>query len=118
MKTRTWIALLAGVFAVCLGLSVFLLHPRTAAQAQISSQGQVVATVALDVDQEFTVATPDGGENTVTVRGGAIAVTEANCPDQYCVHRGFCSGGAQIVCLPNRLVIRFLGQQTVDGVAG
>ena len=47
-----------------------------------------------------------------------IAVTAATCPDHYCMHRGFCDRGTQIVCLPNRLVIRFLGEQNIDAVAG
>jgi hypothetical protein len=32
--------------------------------------------------------------------------------------RGFCSGGTQIVCLPNRLVIEFLAEQEIDGIVG
>lgn len=119
MKTKTWILLLSALLAVCLGLSAFLLRPRNdAAFAEISSMGKVVKTIDLRIDQQFTVTTPQGGSNVVTVRGGKIAVTEANCPDHYCMDRGFCSGGTQIVCLPNRLVIRFLGEQAIDGVVG
>lgn len=119
MKTKTWILILAAMLAVCLGLSVFLLRPRGASTfAEITSQGKVVQTVDLRIDQQFTVTTSQGGSNVVTVRDGRIAVTEANCPDHYCMDRGFCSGGAQIVCLPNRLVIRFLGEQEIDGVVG
>ena len=118
MKTRTWILLLSALLGVCLGLSVFLLRPREADFAEISSQGQVIRTVNLRTDQEFTVTTPEGGYNVVTVRDGKIAVTQANCPDHYCTARGFCGGGTQIVCLPNRLVIRFLNRQTIDAVVG
>ena len=118
MKTRTWILLLAGLMAVCLGLSAFLLRPREADLAEISSQGKVLKTVDLHLDQEFTVTTPEGGSNVITVRDGKIAVTQANCPDHYCMDRGFCSSGAQIVCLPNRLVIRFVGVQEIDAVVG
>ena len=40
MKTKTWIALIAAIAAVCLGLSVFLLLPGgDAGYAQISSGG-------------------------------------------------------------------------------
>ena len=60
----------------------------------------------------------DSGSNRIEVRDGKIAVTEANCPDHHCINRGFCSGGVQIVCLPNRLVIKFVGEQTVDAVVG
>lgn len=119
MKTKTWIALIAAIAAVCLGLSAFLLLPGVdAGYAQISSGGKVVKTVNLRIDQQFTVTGETGGSNTVTVRDGRIAVTGANCPDHYCMERGFCSGGTPIVCLPNRLVIRFLWEQSVDAAAG
>ena len=112
MKTRTWVLLLASLLVLCLGLSAFLLVP------EISSQGKVLKTVDLHVNQEFTVTTPEGGSNVITVRDGKIAVTQASCPDHYCMDRGFRGGGTQIVCLPNRLVIRFLTRQSVDAVSG
>lgn len=115
MKTRTWIVLIFLLLTVCIFLSLFLLRPREDAHfAQILSGGNAVKTVDLRINQAFTITAPNGGSNTVTVRDGQIAVTEATCPDHYCMERGYCSGGAQIVCLPNRLVIRFLGPQDVD----
>ena len=120
MKTRTWIVIFALLLAVCAGLSVPLLFPsggEEAALAQITSRGEVVATVELAVDREFTVET-EGGYNVISVKDGKIAVTEASCPDHYCMQRGYCSGGTEIVCLPNRLVIKFLGEQSIDAVIG
>ena len=69
------------------------------------------------VDQQLTVES-ENGTNVITVKDGKVAVTEADCPDGYCMERGFCSGGAQIVCLPNRLVLHFIGQSDVDFVVG
>lgn len=118
MKTKTWALLLAAVLAVCVALSFWLLLPGADAQRiEIISEGKVLYTLSLDVDQAVTVTTASG-TNTVTIQNGSVAVTEANCPDHYCMQRGWCSGGADIVCLPNRLVIRFLGEQEIDGVAG
>ena len=118
MKTRTWLLLLLALLAVSLGLGAMLLTAGPeAVRAEIRSDGELIATVDLRIDQEFTVTTPWGGENVVTVRSGAIAVTEANCPDHYCMHRGFCNSGGSIVCLPNKLVISFVGEQDVDFAA-
>lgn len=111
MKTRTWILLLLALLALCLGLSLPLLLGGPASQAEIWSDGVLIARVDLAVERELTVTGPYG-ENVVTVSQGRIAVTQADCPDGYCVARGFCNRGAEIVCLPNRLVIRF-----VDGGA-
>ena len=119
MKTKTWIVLIAVILLVSLGLSIPLLLPgEDAAYAEIYSQGSRIRFVDLSIDQELTVDTPSGGHNVVTVRDGKIAVTEANCPDHYCMHRGFCSSGAQIVCLPNQLIIQFTGELAVDTVIG
>ena len=114
MKTKYWLMIFCALAALCAVLSLPLLSGEQARFAQITSQGQVVATVDLTVDQEFTVAE----KNTVTVKDGAIAVTWADCPDQYCARRGWCTGGSDIVCLPNRMVITFLGDQEIDGAVG
>jgi len=119
MKTKYWIMLLAVILIACIGLSIPLLMPGEAARyAEIISDGQMMQTVDLHIDQEIHITTPEGGSNTITVKGGKIGVTEASCPDHYCMDRGMCSSGVQIVCLPNKLIIRFVGQQAVDSVVG
>lgn len=119
MKTKTWILLLSGVFLLSLLGSFFVLRQRPdAALAQISSSRQVVKTVNLRENQQFTITAENGGVNIITVQDGKIAVTDATCPDHYCMKRGFRASGTDIVCLPNQLVIHFLGAQTVDAAAG
>lgn len=118
MKTKYWIALFLAVALVCGGLTLWLFNAnQNAATAEVWSGGKLIKTVSLQEDQTFTVTSGDR-ENVITVKDGAIAVTQANCPDKHCIHRGYCSGGAQIVCLPNELVIKFVGKQTIDGVSG
>ena len=118
MKTKTWILLFALLLIACLGLSMPLLMPGEAAtHAQITSWGQVIKTVDLHIDQEFTVE-QDTGYNVITIRDGKIGVTAASCPDHYCMKRGMCNSGTEIVCLPNRMTIRFLGVQEIDAVVG
>ena len=119
MKTKYWIALIGLILALCIAASLPLLMPgEPAAGAEIYSGGTLVKTVSLSQDQEFTVTSPGGGTNTVTVSGGKIAVTQADCPDHYCMHRGFVNNGSPIVCLPNGLVIQFTGETGVDFAVG
>ena len=118
MKTRTWILCITLAFLLCAGLSLWLLLPGAPADAvQVFSEGKCLYTLPLNTDTQVTVTTALG-TNVVTVKDGKVAVTEADCPDHYCVKRGFCNSGAQIVCLPNRLVLEFTGGRSVDGVAG
>ena len=116
MKTKYWIAGLCLLLVLCIGLSIPLLLPSEAAvYAEISTEGTVNRIVDLRINQEFTVHS-DAGSNTVTVTDGKIAVTAATCPDHYCMERGYCNSGTPIVCLPNRLVIRFTGEGPADGI--
>lgn len=114
MKTKHWILIFAVLAVVCAAAALPLLFGEEASYAEIHSHGTLIKTVSLSIDQEFTV----DGHNTVTVKDGKIAVTWADCPDGYCVSRGFRSSGGDIVCLPNRLVITFVGEQEVDSVVG
>ena len=119
MKTRTWILIFALLLVICLVSGFYFLKPGDASTlAEITSRGQVVKTVDLRIDQTFTVESGNGGFNVITVKDGAIGVSEATCPDHYCMKRGMCNSGTEIVCLPNRLTIRFLGQQEIDAIVG
>ena len=115
MKTRSWILLLTAIALIFGILGLVLLNTNgQALAAEIYSEGRLLKTVSLIENQEFAVENSHGGSNTVTVKDGKIAVTSATCPDHYCMHRGFCSGGAPIICLPNALEIRFLKDSPVD----
>ena len=115
MKTRTWIILLAVLLALCSVLSFFILFTGEASlTAQVYSDGVLIKTVSLLEDQTFTVPASNGGSNTVEVRDGKIAVTQATCPDHHCIYRGFRNHGPAIICLPNALELRFSPNSQVD----
>ena len=118
MKTKCWIMILAVLLLVSGFFAIMLSRGSQDAQAvQIWSEGKLLHTLPLAVDTQIVVET-DRGSNTVTVRDGKVAVTAADCPDHYCMKRGFCDGGSQIVCLPNRLVLKFTKAASIDGISG
>lgn len=118
MRTKFWIMLMAALVLICLVFTLWLFRPgQEASTITIISDGKVLYTMPLAVDRTLQIRSANG-TNTVTIQDGKVAVTEADCPDGHCMARGFCSGGTQIVCLPNRLVIQFSSEQTIDGVAG
>ena len=64
-------------------------------------------TYDMPLDENATLAVQSStGENTVVVEGGTVRVSEADCPNQDCVHQGEIShAGQQIVCLPHKFVV-------------
>lgn len=51
------------------------------------------------------------GEVRVETRDGKVAITHAECPNHICVRTGWRSrGGEVIVCVPNKTVVRIVGE--------
>lgn len=108
--------LLAAVLAGILGGMRLLEKPEGTA-VQISQDGRILYTIDLASaeDQTFDVEY-EGSTNTIQIQDGRIRVERAECPDQTCVHMGWLSSAAPIVCLPNRLVIEYAQDQGMDAV--
>ncbi|MCD8145080.1 MAG: NusG domain II-containing protein [Oscillospiraceae bacterium] len=111
MKTKTWVLLIAAVFAVLCGVSFALYHIRPQSTvANVYQDGVCILSIDLSAvagTETYTVTDEDGHENTIEVENGRIRISEANCPDQVCVDTGWISGSLKpIVCLPVRLVIQ------------
>lgn len=113
--------LLAIAAVLILAAAVFFLYlPREdapAARANIYQNGELIRSVALSQDQEFTVS----GQytNTITVRDGQIAITASTCPGGDCVRCGWLkSADRSLICLPNGLEIRVLTGSNVDIAVG
>ena len=119
LKTRAWIILLAAA-AVLLAAATYatLSARREGAVAQVVLDGAVLREIDLSRVAEayrFTVETPDGGYNVVSVEPGRIRVSDADCPDQTCVRQGWLSDqAAPVVCAPHRLVIALRGAADAD----
>ncbi len=118
MKTKHWILILCTLFVLFSVLSIrFLLPKERCGYAEIWSEGTLLKTVKLQVDQTFLVESSHG-TNTVAVQNGKISVIQASCPDHYCMKRGECDRGADIICLPNQLVIKFTDPPELDATVG
>lgn len=120
MKTKVIALLLIG--AVAVSGAVLLLRDGTAEGrvARITRDGVLLEEIDLDkVDKPYSFVLEDeSGANTVQVEQGRIRVSEADCPDQVCVNRGWIADGTTpIICLPHKLMIEIVGGE-LDGGAG
>ena len=77
--------------------------------ATVQVGSQVLETVSLGADREWTVAGRHG-DVTLRVEDGAIRVVEASCPQKICVSMGEKRRGGEIIaCVPNALVVQVAG---------
>lgn len=88
--------------------------------AIVRVDGEIVARMPLSRDDELHVEN-NGYHLTVTVRDGAVFISETDCPDRVCEHTGKISKkGAAIVCAPAGVTVTIGkgGNDDADFVAG
>ncbi len=88
----------------------FVLRPSESRMVEIVQDSTVLYVIDLETaeNQEIIITSPEGNTNTVAIRNGEIRISDAQCPDHTCVNMGVLySESLPIVCLPNKLIIRF-----------
>lgn len=118
-KNLIWAAVFAAVIAACL-IFIFLTGGKSGENsAEIYEDGKLVKTIAdLDTEKEYSFEIKtENGTNTVTVGGGSIWVSSADCSNQTCVHAGKISlAGQTVICAPHKLVIKVVGETSADAM--
>ncbi len=110
-QKRNTIILVSAVVVVSLAVVVFqmifLKKEGTYALVQVQQEQRY----RLDLQKETELVVEDEtGFNKIKVKDGAIAVTEADCPDKVCVRTGYISKtGEVIACLPHELTVTISG---------
>ena len=83
----------------------FFLFKTEGKQVVITVDGEVFGTYSISTDQEIEVKT-ERGVNIVAIYDGKVSVSEADCPDKYCVnHVAVDETGETVVCLPHRMIV-------------
>lgn len=116
ISTKTWIIAIGLIFALCVGITTYLLWPRQRENtvvgpiAVVYQNGVLVDVVDLGtVEESYTKVFPgvDDAENTVEFAHGQVRMSHSTCPDQICVSMGWQDGSwfFPISCLPNNVTI-------------
>lgn len=82
---------------------------------QVYRDGVLIRELPLDTD--VTLEISGVYTNTLQIRDGKAAMIHSDCPGADCVHSGAIKDpGRSIVCLPNRVELRIVGDADVDFV--
>ncbi len=121
MKNGRLIAVFAAIIVVCAAVTVILFtHRSDSCRAGVYLDGRLVEVIDLSRTRDGCTLEVEGpiGVTVLTVENGEIFVSRADCPDQICVNHGPLGSGPPIVCLPNRLTVRWLEDEVADAYTG
>jgi hypothetical protein len=105
------------VLLVLSGIGFWLSQARSSGTAEFCEfrLADSVFRVLLPTDTVMALAGPVGTTR-VSISGRTARVLDSDCPNHICVRAGSIGHPGQVlVCLPNRVVVRFVGRE-FDGV--
>ena len=113
--------ILGAVLAVLCGLICWAVYGAdygTGVLATVRVDGEIYGTYDLSEDRTVNI-NKNGNHNCVIIRNNKVLMTEADCPDKYCLKQYRREGGIDknnqtIVCLPNRVVISISGAESAE----
>ncbi|MCP5454745.1 MAG: NusG domain II-containing protein [Thermotogae bacterium] len=106
------------IFIIILALSVLIINKIISSHGitgyEIYYDGRKVAEITKEGRTD--IKDPDG-EHMLYVEfyEGKVRVTESTCPDKVCEHMGWVEDtGRDIICVPNKVIIKPLGKSKSD----
>lgn len=103
------------VFIIAAALAIYFMTKPTGSEVYIYKDGKLFEAVSLSTEKTVKV----DEHIIVKISGGAAYVLKSDCKGQDCVKAGKISKvGEMIVCLPNKVVMKIVGDGEVDYITG
>ena len=100
-------------------LSIFVFINITKEEGSIAEvyyEDKLVLSIDLNIDGEYVV---EGllGDVVLEVKDKMVRVKEENSPKNICSKEGFIGDSSRtLICLPNKIIVKIVGETNVDGV--
>ena len=103
------------IVVAAMGLLLLNIFKTEGSFAVIKIDGKETERYPLSVNTEVVIETGDNGRNTLVIEDNKAFMKDANCPDKICEgHNKISYKGETIVCLPHKVVIEIVADETTD----
>ncbi len=103
------------IVVAAVGLLLLNIFKTEGAYAVVKIDGKETERYLLSVNTEVVIETENNGRNTLVIEDNKAFMKDANCPDKICEgHSKISYKGETIVCLPHKVVIEIVADETTD----
>lgn len=111
VKLIVLLLIVIGVIFIFIGVT-----KEDGSMAEVYYEDKKILTIDLNIDNEYIV---DGelGDVVLEIKNRKIRVKEENSPKHICSKEGFIGDSSRtLICLPNKIIIKIVGNNELDGV--
>ncbi|MBR3791555.1 MAG: NusG domain II-containing protein [Clostridia bacterium] len=114
MKKRDFLLIISIILISAVLFFVRESFIETGETVLIYVDNKLYKTVSLSESCEIDV-----GTNTIVIENGYAYMKNATCPDKICVNTGKINDNSRdIICLPNKVMVKITKKSTLDAVSG
>lgn len=99
------------------GIFIFIgVTKKEGSIAEVYYEDEMVLSIDLNINKEYII---DGelGDVVLEVKDNKIRVKEENSPKHICSKEGFIGDSSRtLICLPNKIIVKIVGDNEIDGV--
>ena len=112
MKKRDYIFIAFAAVVCIVSVLINISKEKSGDSVEVYVDSKLTEVLPLDKN---TVKDINGGTNRIVIENGEVYMEYADCPDKLCVSMGRISDtGKDIVCLPNKVIVRVTKKGDID----
>ncbi len=118
-KRKNDVILCVIIILTALAIMLFINFTKTDGDKVIVLiDGKETASYLLSENLTTVIETGEGNKNILVIDNGKAYVKEASCPDKVCVeHKPISQSGETIVCLPHKVVVQVVSENSDVDIA-
>ena len=117
IMNKSDVKLVVILFVIVASLFILInITKKDGSVAEVYHEDDLVLRIDLNINNEYIV---DGelGDVVLEVKDKMIRVKKENSPRNICSKEGFVGDSSRVlICLPNKITIKILGESDIDGV--
>lgn len=101
---------------VCLIFVFIYINKKDGSVAEVYYEDELILSIDLNMDGEYVVE-GELGDVVLEVNNNRIRVKSENSPKNICSKEGYISDSSRtLICLPNKIIVKIVGDSEIDGV--